>query len=107
MKLSWLFVILLLIFVAVFSVQNAEVITVHFLSWEIQISAALVIQLAALLGGLVGLAFGAWSKRTSRPVDKPSVTSATTIASSRPALPSPSTPSSSASPTLSRNDERK
>ena len=64
MKLSWLFVILLLIFVAVLSVQNAGVITVRFISWEFQISAALVIQLAALLGGLVGLACGAWSRRT-------------------------------------------
>jgi uncharacterized integral membrane protein len=110
MKLSWLFVILLLIFVAVFSVQNAGVITVHFLSWEIQISAALVIQLAALLGGLVGLAFGAWSRRTSRPADKPSATLSAPIASSRPALPAPSasatTPTSSSSPTLSRSDKR-
>ena len=36
MKLSWLFVILLLIFVAVFSVQNAHVITVRFLVWDAQ-----------------------------------------------------------------------
>lgn len=71
MKLSWIFVILLLIFVAVFSVQNAGVLTVHFLMYEIQASAALVIQLAALLGGLVGLAFGAWSRRTSPAVEKP------------------------------------
>jgi uncharacterized integral membrane protein len=89
MKLSWLFVILLLIFVAVFSVQNAGVITVHFLSWDIQISAALVIQLAALLGGLVGLAFGAWSRRTPRTVEKPSPTTTSTVTPPRPALPAP------------------
>ena len=63
MKLSWILVILLLIFVAVFSVQNAESITVRFLAWEITMSAALVIQLAALLGGLVGLSAGAWPKQ--------------------------------------------
>jgi uncharacterized integral membrane protein len=71
MKLSWFFIIFLLVFVAVFSVQNADVITVHFLKWEIQISAALVIQLAAILGALVGLACGAWSRRASRPAEKP------------------------------------
>ena len=99
MKLSWLFVILLLIFVAVFSVQNAGVITVHFLSSQVQISAALVIQLAALLGGLVGLAFGAWSRRTNQSVEKdePTPTSAVPqVRTSRPtpALPAPSTPTS-------------
>ena len=100
MKLSWLFVILLLIFVAVFSVQNAGVITVRFLVWEIQISAALVIQLGALLGGLVGLGFGAWSRRTPRPIEKaasekPLTTSAPTVTSTRPALPAPANVGSS------------
>jgi uncharacterized integral membrane protein len=66
MKLSWFFLILLLIFVALFSVQNAEPITVRFLAWEITMSAALVIQLAALLGGLVGLTAGAWSRHSQR-----------------------------------------
>lgn len=66
MKLSWFFVILLLVFVAVFSVQNAAPITVHFLAWEITMSGALVIQLAALLGGLVGLTAGVWSRRARR-----------------------------------------
>ena len=103
MKLSWLFVILLLIFVAVFSVQNAGVITVHFLVWEIQISAALVIQLGALLGGLVGLGFGAWSRRTPRPAEKavaekPLATSAPTVTSTRPALPAPANVGSSTAP---------
>ena len=67
MKFSWVLVILLLVFVAVFSVQNAEVITVKFLPWEISMSAALVIQLAALLGALVGMAVGTWSRRTPKP----------------------------------------
>jgi uncharacterized integral membrane protein len=63
MKLTWILVILLLVFVAIFSVQNAAPITVYFLPWEITMSAALVIQLAALLGALVGLATGAASRR--------------------------------------------
>lgn len=66
MKASWFFVILLLVFVAVFSVQNAEPITVHFLAWSTTVSSALVIQLAALLGGLVGLTAGAVSARSAR-----------------------------------------
>lgn len=64
MKLSWIFVILLLVLVAIFSVQNAAPITVHFLRWQITMSAALVIQLAALLGGLVGLTVGVMSRRS-------------------------------------------
>jgi uncharacterized integral membrane protein len=65
MKLTWILVILLLVFVAIFSVQNAGPITVHILAWEITMSAALVIQLAALLGALVGLATGAASRRSA------------------------------------------
>lgn len=72
MKFSWLLVIVLLVLVAVFSVQNAEPIAVRFLTWEFVLSAALVIQLAALLGGLVGLAVGALSRRTPRPERRPS-----------------------------------
>jgi hypothetical protein len=105
MKLSWLFVILLLIFVAVFSVQNAHVITVRFLVWEIQISAALVIQLGGLLGGLVGLGFGAFSRRTPQPADKPASSIATPPSpaspTQRPALPAASSTSSSTGPVSS------
>lgn len=66
MKASWFLVILLLVFVALFSVQNAEPISVRFLAWEYSVSAALVIQLAALLGGLVGLVVGTVSGRVAR-----------------------------------------
>lgn len=66
MKISWFFVILLLGAVAIFSVQNAEVITVHFIVWKVEMSAALVIQMAALLGALVGLIVGVFSRRRRR-----------------------------------------
>ncbi len=66
MKLSWIFVILLLVVVAIFSVQNADAVTVRFLRWEVTMSAALVIQIAALLGAVVGLAVGAFSRRPAR-----------------------------------------
>lgn len=67
MKFTWILVILLLVLVAIFSVQNAEPVTVYFLRWDVTMSAALVIQLAALLGGLVGLAVGAMSRRRPAP----------------------------------------
>ena len=101
MKLSWLFVILLLIFVAVFSVQNAGVITVQFLTWEMQVSAALVILLAALLGGLVGLGFGAWSGRSPKPVDKfpkPTTAPASPATFPAPSAPARAVPATSSSP---------
>lgn len=66
MKFSWFFVILLLVLVAIFSVQNAEPMTVRFVTWQFSMSAALVIQLAAVLGALVGLVCGAYSRRGSR-----------------------------------------
>jgi uncharacterized integral membrane protein len=66
-KLSWIFVILLLVVVAVFSAQNAGVITVHFFAWQIAMSGALVIQLAALLGALAGLTIGLFSRRKPSP----------------------------------------
>lgn len=73
MKLSWILVIILLVTVAVFSVQNADPIQVRFLGWEITMSAALVIQLAALLGGIVGLTVGACSRRKPAPRAEPVV----------------------------------
>lgn len=66
MKLSWVFVLLLLIFVAIFSVQNADVITVRFLAWQFTLSGALLIQLAALLGVFVGIGIG-WRSRRAVP----------------------------------------
>lgn len=71
MKLSWIFVLVLLVIVAVFSVQNAEPVTVRFFAWEITMSAALVILLAALLGALVGLTVGAMSRRAPKPLPDP------------------------------------
>lgn len=71
MKLSWMLVMLLLAFVAVFSVQNADVVTVRFLLWQFSLSTALVIQLAALLGAFVGLIIGALSGREARKSARP------------------------------------
>lgn len=67
MKLSWIFTLCLVFIVTVFSVQNARPIEVRLLFWELSISSALVIMLAALLGGLVGLAFGLHSRSAPAP----------------------------------------
>lgn len=66
MRTSWILVILLLVLVALFSVQNAAMITVRFAVWEFSTSAALIILLAALAGALVGFVVGAFSRRTPR-----------------------------------------
>jgi uncharacterized integral membrane protein len=104
MKFSWFFVILLLVFVAIFSVQNAEPIRVHFLTWQIQMSAALVIQLAALLGGLVGLAFGAWSRRSPRSSNKPPETPV--VSTSRAATPASAAGTAAPLPLTSRSEKK-
>lgn len=104
MKLSWFFVILLLVFVAIFSVQNAEPISVHFLAWQIQMSAALVIQLAALLGGLVGLAFGAWSRRSPRSISKPPETPV--VSTSRSPTPANTAGTAAPLPLASRSEKK-
>jgi uncharacterized integral membrane protein len=66
----WMAVILLLL-VAVFSVQNATTISVHFLLWQFAMSQALVIILAAVCGGLAGLVAGAVARRRKPGNDLP------------------------------------
>jgi hypothetical protein len=72
MKPSWIITIFLLVFVSIFSVQNAEPITVNLLAWEITMSAALVILLAAVSGALAGIATLHQSHRAAHePVENP------------------------------------
>lgn len=88
MKLSWFFVLLLLIFVAIFSVQNADVITVRLLAWEFTLSAALLIQLAALLGAFVGIGIGVRSRRPAPTTNNKSPTAPEKSGPARPDVPS-------------------
>lgn len=64
-------VLVVMLFVALFSVQNAEVITVRFLHWRFALSQALVILLAAFCGALVGLIAGAVTARRPPPEPAP------------------------------------
>jgi uncharacterized integral membrane protein len=62
MKFKAILILVLMLLVALFSVQNAEMITVRFLSWRFAMSQALVILLAAFCGALGGLALGTLSR---------------------------------------------
>lgn len=75
MKFKSVVILVLMLLVALFSVQNAEMITVRFLHWSFALSQALVILLAAFCGAVVGLAIGTLSKRRRTP--RPEVPPAT------------------------------
>ena len=66
MKLKLIFVLFLMVLVALFSVQNADMTTIRFLHWHFTLSLALVILLSAFSGCLVGLIIGAISARGTR-----------------------------------------
>jgi hypothetical protein len=75
MKLSWILVLILMVLVALFSVQNAGSIHLRFIVWDIDISAALAVLTAALCGGVVGLLVGS----RARPVAKTPPTPPTAV----------------------------
>ena len=63
MRFKMLLALVLMLVVAIFSVQNAGMITVRFLHWHFTLSEALVILLSAFTGALAGLAIGTLSTR--------------------------------------------
>ena len=68
--MDWKFVLVLLfaVIVAIFAIQNAEVVDIRFLTMEWPISQALVILMSAVLGALTVLMFSLirWMKHSSR-----------------------------------------
>ncbi len=69
--MDWKFVLVLIfsLFVAVFTMQNAEAVDVRFLTFEFtQVSQALVILISAVAGAMIALLLGAirWVKDKSR-----------------------------------------
>jgi len=58
-------VLLLLLFVLVFALQNTESVSVVFLLWELVLPRALVLLVFFLAGFLSGLAFSNWKKLIS------------------------------------------
>ena len=72
MRFTLLLSLILMMLVAVFSVQNAGMITVRFLAWHFEWSLALVILLAAFAGALFGLMVGVLTgRRKSLPPQDP------------------------------------
>jgi uncharacterized integral membrane protein len=58
MKTKLIGVIILLVFLVVFAVQNAQPLTVKFLLWEFNTSAVLSIFISFLVGFLIGWIIG-------------------------------------------------
>ncbi|GAB1475872.1 hypothetical protein MASR2M70_07040 [Bacillota bacterium] len=58
--MSWKFVLSLIfaLVVALFAIQNAGVVNVDFLVWNVSISQALIILLSAVVGAIVGALLG-------------------------------------------------
>jgi putative membrane protein len=52
----------LLLLIAVFTVQNAEVVTVHFLLWKLSVSRALMIFFVLVIGIVIGAALSGISR---------------------------------------------
>jgi uncharacterized integral membrane protein len=63
MNFKFLFFLLLLLTVAVCSVQNAGVVRLRFLAWEFSASQALVIFLSAFVGVAIGSAASVLARR--------------------------------------------
>jgi uncharacterized integral membrane protein len=59
----------LLLLIAVFTLQNAEVVTVHFLLWQVSVSRALMIFFVLVIGIVIGAALSGVSHRRHR--DRP------------------------------------
>lgn len=52
----------LLLLTVVFTLQNAEVVTVNFLIWRLSVSRALMIFIVLLVGMVVGFALGSLTR---------------------------------------------
>jgi len=59
---KWILIILLLIFLIIFTMQNYEVVTIQFLFWSFQTSRTIIIFVTLLIGIIIGL-FISFKKR--------------------------------------------
>lgn len=60
MKIRLISVLVLLLIIVIFTVQNAAVVTISFLFWEFAISRALMIFFVFTIGVLAGWSFSVW-----------------------------------------------
>jgi uncharacterized integral membrane protein len=63
MNWKWILIVVLLIFLVIFAVQNYEVATIQFLLWSFKSSRTIVIFGALCVGIIIGLLFPFIKKR--------------------------------------------
>jgi uncharacterized integral membrane protein len=63
-------VLILIAVVAVFSVQNASLVSLTFLAWHFESSLALVVLLSLLIGMLVGMVFLWWTRMRQSSIER-------------------------------------
>jgi uncharacterized integral membrane protein len=74
---AFILLTLLLVLVAVFALQNPDVVTLHFLTWQLQTSVAILTLAATTVGaaiaGLIGLAarFQRWQRTRAASATSP------------------------------------
>ena len=69
-------VLIIVVFIAAFSVQNAAPVTISLLLWKFQASLAIVTFLSVLIGAVIAAIIAFWlglRKRRKEEKDKPSV----------------------------------
>ena len=54
MSWKWILIILLLIFLIIFTMQNYEVVTIQFLFWSFQTSRTIVLLTTLIIGIIIG-----------------------------------------------------
>ena len=54
MHWKWLLVLVLLVFLVIFTVQNYEIVKIQFLFWSFETSRAIIIFLTLAIGVLIG-----------------------------------------------------
>lgn len=63
MKPGWIIFIALIFILAIFILQNNQIVTYHFFFWQISISQLVLLPLTALIGFVIGFATGKLAKR--------------------------------------------
>lgn len=66
MKKSFWILMILAVFIVVFSVQNADMVSFQLLAWQMELSLAILLITVFILGALVGAAYYAIAMRQKR-----------------------------------------
>jgi len=66
MRIKLIIGLVLLLLVVIFSIQNAEMVSIKFLIWEISLSRALMIFLVFCFGGILGWIFSSLARSAGK-----------------------------------------